>query len=259
MILDDIIKEKKKEVARLKQDSTINTSKRQYPVRSFFKMARSNNKLSIIAEFKRASPSKGVINADLDPKVQASTYEKAGASMISVLTDTPFFKGDMDDLIAVRETVNIPILNKDFIIDPVQIDRAYQHGADVILLIVRALSTEQLASLYQHAKRLGLEVLVEVHDEQELQAALDIDATLIGINNRNLDTFEVDLKTTEDLAKMLNPEDHLIISESGMKTTEDVLRVKKAGAEAILVGETMMRSDNLTDTFELLSGEGDRL
>src|SRR5690625_1363292 len=159
--------------------------------------------MSIIAEIKRASPSKGDINAAIDPVKQAKLYADNGASAISVLTDTPFFKGSMDDLRAVREVVNIPILCKDFMIDRIQIDVAKSAGANIILLIAAALDDNHLDKLYDYAKEHDLEVLCEVHNEEEMERVLKLGAKLVGINNRNLNTFKVDLKTTERLANMV--------------------------------------------------------
>lgn len=158
----------------------------------------------------------------------------------------------MDDLRAVREAVDVPILCKDFIIDPVQIDHAKAAGANIILLIVAALSKEQFTELYNYATSLDLEVLCEVHNEEELKSALEVDPEIIGINNRNLKTFEVDLGTTEKLASLLTKQNAILISESGMKTKEDVIRAADAGANVVLVGETLMRSDNVDETFKQL-------
>src|SRR5699024_5634538 len=163
----------------------------------------------------------------------------------SVLTDTPFFQGTIDDLRAVRETVRIPILCKDFMIDPIQIDRAKAAGANIILLIAAALDDHEMANLYRYAKDKNLEVLCEVHNEEEIERLIDLVAKIIRINKRDLKTFKVDLKTTERLANMVTDTDTILISESGIKTTEDVETVAEAGAEAILVGETLMRSDNI--------------
>ncbi|WP_017471119.1 indole-3-glycerol phosphate synthase TrpC [Amphibacillus jilinensis] len=248
-ILADILLEKMAEVERLKATHKDTELKRTQPIRSFYQRCQKSDGLNIIAEFKRASPSKGLINPNLDPAAQAKAYQAAGASMISVLTDQPFFQGTMNDLLAVRQVVDLPILNKDFIIDPVQIDRAYVSGADVILLIVAALSEEKLTFLFQYATDLGLEVLVEVHNQAEMHVAQRLGSTLIGVNNRNLKTFEVDLAITEQLAASIDPAKQVLISESGMKTSDDVARVKAAGANAILVGETMMKSEDVKQTF----------
>ena len=248
-ILDDILTVKKEEVAKLKATNSLDGKERSAPIHSFIDLCQRDQALKLIAEFKRASPSKGVINADLDPEEQAGTYQKLGASMISVLTDREFFQGSYQDLVKVKESIDLPILNKDFIIDEIQIDRAYLHGADVILLIAASLPKERLAQLYQYARKRGLEVLFEVHNETELQIAQEIGARLIGVNNRDLKTFKVDLSVTERLAKLIDFDQEILVSESGIKTADDVLRVKKAGARAILVGETLMRSSDLQQTF----------
>lgn len=209
--------------------------------------------MGIIAEIKRQSPSKGMLQENVDPVQQAKQYEQAGAAAISVLTDYPFFKGQFADLSAVREGVNIPILCKDFIIDEVQIKKAKSVGADVILLIVAALEQEQLERLYRFASAEEMDVLVEVHDESELERALEIGATVIGINNRNLSTFVVDLQTTVKLAEHPALAEVVLISESGIVTGEDVMRVQKAGANGVLVGETLMKSDDIAKTMQELS------
>lgn len=248
-ILMKIIEQKKVEVAKLKErdldDSVLINIVRPSLVENL-KTAKS---MAVIAEIKRASPSKGDIKINVNPIEQALSYESGGAAAISVLTDEIFFKGSFADLRTVSEAIRIPRLCKDFIIDEIQIDRAYRAGATIILLIVAALSKERLHELYQYAKNNGLEVLTEVHDEAELERALELNAELIGINNRNLKTFKVDLAVTERLAKLLDPKRHIIISESGIKTKEDVMRVKEAGAKAVLVGETLMTSSNLLYTM----------
>ncbi|RNF39246.1 indole-3-glycerol phosphate synthase TrpC [Planococcus salinus] len=199
----------------------------------------------VISEIKRASPSKGDIQINVDIEAQARKYEQAGAAAISVLTDEKYFKGSIEDLRKVAQAVSIPVLCKDFMISEIQIDRAKNAGATIILLIVAALEKEQLHRLFRHAKNLGLEVLVEVHDEQELQQALELDAQLIGINNRNLKTFEVSLERTVELAGQFPFDGHrVLISESGLHSKEDAAFVFKCGASGILVGETLMRSDD---------------
>ena len=248
-ILTKIIDQKQIEVPKLKE-AGVSGPALQVSRPSLVESLRSANSMAVIAEIKRASPSKGEIKLDVNPIEQASTYEQAGASAISVLTDETFFKGSIEDLKIVSQNVQIPRLCKDFMIDEIQIDRAYNAGATIILLIVAALSKERLKALYDYAKQKGLDVLTEVHDEQELEAALEINAELIGINNRNLKTFVVDLEVTERLASKLDPTKHLIISESGIKTVEDVERVKKAGARGILVGETLMQAENVAETLK---------
>lgn len=248
-ILDKILIEKAKEVEKLKE-RTYDTAS-TYTGQTFRERIRSSH-MNIISEIKRSSPSKGEIQMDVNPIEQAKTYEAHGATAISVLTDEPFFNGSMEDLRAVREVVSIPILCKDFMIHPVQIDRAKEAGANIILLIVAALQHNKLFHLYEYAKSLDLEVLVEVHNEDEMERALDLGADIIGINNRDLKTFEVDLETTDYLASMVIDPETIVISESGIRTKEDVETVAKAGANVILVGETFMRSNNLQATFEEL-------
>lgn len=251
-ILADILVEKEKEVKQLKQNYQSENLANNQTVSSFYRTFMESDQMNIIAEIKRASPSKGIINPNVNPAKQASDYQAAGASMISVLTDQPFFQGTMEDLAMVRSVVDLPILNKDFIIDEIQIDRAKDYGANVILLIAAALPKTRLEELYDYAIQSGLEVLFEVHNAAELSIAQEIGVQIIGVNNRNLKTFAVDLAITEELAKQIDLTKTLLISESGIKTTADVMRVQKAGARGILVGETMMRSKDLTATFQTL-------
>jgi len=248
-ILDKIIAEKEKEVAALKSQGFDTTPTSDKKVATFREQVNGSSKMNVISEIKRSSPSKGPIQMEVDPVAQAKKYESLGASAISVLTDKPFFNGSMDDLRAVREAVDLPILCKDFMIDKVQIDQAKAAGANIILLIVAALDYEKLTSLYTYAKELDLEVLVEVHNEDEMERALNLDAKIIGINNRDLKTFEVDLETTEALATMVMDPETILVSESGIRTRADVVEVESAGASVILVGETFMRSDDLPATF----------
>ncbi|UFT99067.1 indole-3-glycerol phosphate synthase TrpC [Radiobacillus kanasensis] len=251
-ILDKILAEKEKEVEELKRSYHSEGKSEIKQPTSLYQTFMHSEHMNIIAEIKRASPSKGVINDQMDPVIQGKEYESSGAGAISVLTDTPFFQGTMGDLLAVRKAVQLPLLNKDFIIDEIQIDRAHDYGANVILLIAAALPKKRVEELFYYATNKGLEVLMEVHDLEELEVANDLEVPIIGVNNRNLKTFEVDLGITERLAQHIKRSDALLISESGMKTTADVERVQKAGARAILVGETMMRSGNLAQTFEEL-------
>lgn len=246
-ILDKIIAQKRKELVDLINLPLLKEVEK--PVPTFKERVASSSNMSIIAEIKRASPSKGAIDLTVDPIEQAKTYEKNGAAAISVLTDVTFFNGSLNDLHAVRKAVDLPVLCKDFIIDTLQIDHARAAGATIILLIVAALDDEKLKELYDYATNLGLEVLVEVHDEAEMERALAIQPEIIGINNRNLKTFEVNLATTEKLASYITNPNTILISESGMRVRQDVERVGKVGAEAILVGETLMRSDDLNATF----------
>ncbi|MDW0113196.1 indole-3-glycerol phosphate synthase TrpC [Sporosarcina saromensis] len=252
-ILDEILSVKRLEVKQLlmnEQDVSRETILKRP---SLFNALKDAKKLQVIAEIKRASPSKGLIAEGANPVAQANLYEKAGAACISVLTDSTFFKGSMNDLAAVAETVRLPLLCKDFIIHEVQIDRAIQAGASVVLLIVAALDDVTLQRLHRYATEGGLDVLVEVHDVQELQRALAIDAKIIGVNNRDLRTFEVDLARTEEVAKQFPfDEDRVFISESGIFNEEDARRVATAGACAVLVGESLMRSASVHASIQSL-------
>jgi len=249
-ILDKIIAKKRKEVARLKEK----TFQKSYPkqVTPFTERVNELSHLGIISEIKRASPSKGAINTKVDPVKQAKQYEALGASAISVLTDNPFFQGSMDDLRAVREVVDLPILCKDFMIDTVQIDEAKAAGANMILLIAAALNDYELKTLYNYSMEHDLEVLCEVHNESEMERVLTLGANIIGINNRDLKTFTVDLKTTERLANMVTDPETILISESGIQSKEDAIEVEASGARVILVGETLMRANQLSETFTSL-------
>jgi len=247
-ILDCIISEKRKEVKKLREEKFNKIDAK--PKRSFIQKLQKAKEMAIISEFKRASPSKGIINDGIEPAEQAAKYEQAGASAISVLTDSTFFKGSFTDLSAIREAVDLPILCKDFIIDSSQIDKASGCGADIILLIVAALDVDTFNKLYQYARSLDLEVLVEVHNQSELETAIEIGAQLIGVNNRDLKTFNVSLDVTETLAKSIKDAGAFLISESGIHKKEDVERVRNAGANGILVGEALMKSPDLTQAFQ---------
>lgn len=219
---------------------------------------RADGTLGLIAEVKKASPSVGEIVADLDPVAVAMEYEAAGASAISVLTDQRFFKGDLSYLARIREAVALPLLRKDFILHEAQIWEAVVAGADAILLIVAALEQEALEALHQTALDYQLDPLVEVHSLEELDRALEIDGLrLLGVNNRNLATFDVDLATTERLSEEV-PKGVLLVSESGIRTAQDTQRLRDCGADAILVGESLMRaSDKAALVRELVSARAD--
>jgi indole-3-glycerol phosphate synthase len=200
--------------------------------------------LGLIAEVKKASPSAGVIAESFDPVAVARAYEAGGAHALSVLTDREFFQGDLAYVSRIRAEVALPVLRKDFIIHEVQLAEASVAGADAVLLIVAALEQDRLEALYEEALRLQLDVLVEVHDAGELDRAIDLGAGLIGINNRNLTTFEVDLATTERLSEEV-PEGIILVCESGIKTRGDCQRAFDSGCNAILVGETLMRAQDI--------------
>lgn len=243
-ILDQILADKKKEVEqRLYNQTSFELAKatRDTRVPLGFKKALTANGLSIIAEVKKASPSKGLIRDDFDPGLIASQYAKYGANCISVLTDEKYFQGHADFLKEVRKNApKTPILRKDFIVDERQIREAYDMGADAILLIVAALNKEELLHFAALAKSFELDCLVEVHTEKELETALSCDFDLIGVNNRNLKTFETDLSHSVRL-KTNFPAGVLAVSESGIRTEQDCLYLQKNGFDAILVGETLMR------------------
>ncbi len=198
------------------------------------------NKPAVIAEIKKASPSKGIIREDFNPAQIARSYEKAGAACLSVLTDAEYFQGSAEYLRQARAACKLPVLRKDFMIDPYQIFEARAMGADCVLLIVAALELKQMQALELLTNELGMAVLVEVHDADELELALQLDTPLIGINNRNLRTFEVSLQTTLDLLKVL-PEDRFVVTESGIFTPEDVKLMRDNDVQAFLVGEAFMR------------------
>ncbi len=256
-ILDTIVAQKRLEVARLAAGTFSSRTDR----RDFMGALRAprGGRMALIAEVKKASPSAGVICPNFDPVRIAKEYEAAGASCLSVLTDEQFFQGSPDYLRQIRTAVKLPLLRKDFIIDARQIAEALAWGADAILLIVAILTDAQLREFHELAAGAGLAVLVEVHDESELQRALAAGVSLIGVNNRDLKTFKVDLGTTERLAEVVRRSSSgaeiLLVAESGIRCRADVVRLERAGARAILVGESLMRESNLAaKVSELLTG-----
>lgn len=256
-ILDTIVEEKKREVARLPRRpvtlSDVEQALESRGQRRDFLQALRQPKagsVALIAEVKKASPSAGVIRPDFDPLRIAREYEAAGATCLSVLTDQKFFQGSLRHLKSIRQAVSLPLLRKDFIIDERQILEAVEWGADAILLIVSILSDAALKHFHTLATEAGLTVLVEVHDESELDRALAAGAILLGVNNRDLKTFKVDLGTTERLAGRLRacpaaPRPRLLVAESGIHSRTDVQRLKASGVQAILVGESLMRHSDL--------------
>ena len=245
--LDKILAEKRREVDMM----VMETPRPVRQTKGFVQRLREDEAyLQVIGEVKRASPSLSAINMTVDVLSQAKSYETAGVSAISVLTDPVFFKGSIDDLRLVADNVSIPVLNKDFIIDKKQIVRAVNSGATIVLLIVACLSESDLKKLYQFAVSLGLEVLVEVHNAPELEVAHRIGAELIGVNNRNLKTFEVSLQNSLDLVS-LQQADRFYISESGIKSHLEAEQVA-ADFRAVLVGEALMKDGNPTDAAKQL-------
>ena len=278
-ILDKIVEQKKREIAKLParliaagdlRDAMLEHGER----RDFIAALRQprHGDIALIAEVKKASPSAGVICRDFDPVRMAKEYEAAGASCLSVLTDEKFFQGSLDYLRQIRAVVKLPLLRKDFMIDERQILEAIEWGADAILLIVAILSDEQLKKFHSLAAEAGLAALVEVHDETELARAMKIGASLIGVNNRNLKDFKVDLATTERLAAMMedgrlrmsktsapfsilnSPSSPLLVAESGIHSRADVERLKRCGADAILVGESLMKHGDIKSKVRELIG-----
>ena len=258
VILDDITAYKREELAETKRRHPFADVRARAadaePVRGFGNALTGRDGVRLIAEVKKASPSKGVIRMDFDPVAIAGIYERSGASCISVLTEQKFFQGKLDYLGAIRKGVGLPLLRKDFIVDEYQIHEARAAGADAILLIAACLDKRQLQDYIGIAQRLGLDVLVEAHTYRELDKSLLAGAMLVGINNRDLMTFTVSLQTTLDLVKDI-PDDRTVVSESGIETREDVMSLQKAGVDAILVGESLMREKDVGKKVKELLGK----
>lgn len=254
-ILDRIADTKRQEVEALRpraaQLKSLARARKDY--RDFVGALTGREPVALIAEIKKASPSAGIIQPDFDPVRIARQYAQAGAAALSVLTDQKYFQGHIDFLQPLRQAVPIPVLRKDFLIDELQVYEAAAAGADAILLIAAMLDVIRLNTLHSLATGLGLAVLVEVHNERELERALTVHPRLIGINNRNLHDFTVDLATTEGLAAQV-PATVTLVAESGLRTRADVERVAKAGARAVLVGETLMRSGDIAGKVKELLG-----
>lgn len=247
-MLSKIIEEKRREIDKAEKKVSLNDIKKEAEslyIRSMFKKNISRKgHINLIAEIKKSSPSKGIIRANFDPVKIALTYQAAGASAVSVLTDERFFDGKLEYLKRIKERITIPILRKDFIIDEYQIYESAARGADAILLISHILTREELRRYLEVTKSLGMDALVEVHNEEEVEKALNVNAPIIGINNRDLTTFNVDVSITQRLMRLL-PETKIIVSESGITSYEEVMFLKSLGVNAVLIGETFMRTENI--------------
>lgn len=244
-ILDEIIEYKKTEVESHKKNDRLLKLKDKNLIKAIPFLSHFNDgEMFLIAEVKKASPSKGIIRENFQPTEIAKIYEENNASALSVLTDEKFFQGHLDYLIEIHNTVKLPLLRKEFIIDSYQIEEAAFAGASAVLLIAGVLDLNQLKEFYHQADELGLSSLVEVHNEDELEIALNADAKIIGINNRDLKTFKTDLKQTEKLLKYIS-KDKIIISESGINTNDDINYLKSIGVNGVLIGEAFMRHEDI--------------
>jgi len=257
MILDDIVARKQITVAELKKAQPLSELQKAAELapapRDFFRAIQGGTGPAVIAEIKKASPSAGVIRPDLDIGAMVTSYENGGASAISVITEEHFFQGKLEYLRQARDASHLPVLCKDFIVDPFQVFGARASGADALLLIAACLDPDLLVNLLETARSVGMACLVEVHDEDELDQVLATDATIVGINNRNLKTFEVTLETTLKLRPLV-PENRLVVSESGIHERGEVETLAAAGVNAVLIGTSLMRSHNPEKKLRELRG-----
>ena len=255
-ILDEIIAKTKIDVAKRKLQIDFDTLGRSLAYNPFpprdvkeYLTSTKDEPIRIIAEVKKASPSKGIIKEDFDPIAIAQEYSDNGANAISVLTEPHYFKGDLEYLTQIRRYCPTPRLRKDFIVDEYQVLESLVYGADFILLIAKALDKAKLKELYNYALHIGLEVLVEIHDKEDLKKAMACGANIIGINHRNLDTFEMDMKLCDELIPMI-PNGKIIVAESGISDIETIKRLNSIGVDAFLIGEYFMRQDSIKDTLK---------
>ena len=262
MILDDIIAHKRREVSEAKAHTPLEKLRKSaipHKPGTFTEAISAKNRTCLIAEVKKASPSRGVLRADFNASELARIYAENGASAISVLTDAKYFQGSVSHLKEAKAAARLPVLRKDFVIDEYQLWESADMGADAILLIVAALSETQLRDYVRVASEVGLDALVEIHDKRQLDSALEAGARIIGINNRDLRTFRTDLQVTLQLAPEV-PHGNIIVSESGIHTREDVRKVAEAGVNAILVGEALVTSADISKKIqELIGGQGQDL
>ena len=256
-ILKEIVQRKKEKILLARQQLTEEDMKAQMqslsPTRPFIEVIHKPRTISLIAEIKKSSPSRGIIRQELNPQEIAKIYQEVGAQSISVLTEEDFFGGSLSYLNEVKSATEVPVLRKDFILEPYQVYESRYFGADAILLIADLLSKEKLSELMQLADNLGLDYLIEVHNERELKKVLNLKVPLIGINNRDLHTLEVDFKITEKLFPLI-PKDKVVVVESGIKSYQDVLFLKILGVSAILVGEAFMEADDIKRKVEEVMG-----
>jgi len=256
MILDEIIEKTREDLAIRKEEFTMDWLGRSLAFNPFaprdikpYLTATKENPYRIIAEVKKASPSKGIIREDFDPLFIAQEYEKGGASAISVLTEPHYFQGNIEYLTGIRRYVSTPLLRKDFIVDKYQVLEAVVYGADFILLIAKALSKKELKELLEYTWRLGMDALVEIHDKEDLTKAIFAGANIIGVNHRNLDTFEMDMNLTEKLMPLI-PNGKIIVAESGLDDKATIEHLSSVGADAFLIGEHFMRKENISDSLK---------
>ena len=256
-ILDKIVATKREEIARSKaavpRSVLLDQLADAPPVRDFLGALTSRESISLIAEVKKASPSKGVIRQDFHPVEIAQVYERHGAACVSVLTDQTYFQGSLDYLRAIRAAVGIPLLRKDFVIDPYQVLEARTAGADAVLLIAECLDDQALQTLHDTIVELGMTPLVELFEPENLSRVVDVGAGLIGVNNRDLRTFEVDIRRTLRLRRQI-PDDRAVVGESGIRTRADVERLERGGVAAMLVGESLMRRPDIGAAVDELLG-----